>query len=262
LHAFDPATTMWYEAPADVFTQSLPLGSGRLGAMVFGGIREERVILNEISVWSGAPDPGADRTDAYQALPEIRRLLLEGRNAEADQAVNQHFTCAGKGSGNGNGADAPYGCYQTLGDLRLDFALPDGAVPSRYRRTLDLRRARALVEYEYGGVVWSREALASAPDEAIVLRLTASRPGRISFSASLSRPQCASTRAVGADELLMAGRLNNGTDGEGMRFAARLRAVATGGTVAADGDRLHIQGADEVLLLITAATDYVGFAGR
>src|SRR3954453_15243931 len=111
---------IWFDTPATAFTQSLPLGCGRLGAMVFGGVSEERIVLNESSLWSGSPQD-ADRPDAAQYLPEIRRLLLEGRNAEADQLVYAHFNCLGQGSGQARGQDTPYGSYQTLGSLRVSF---------------------------------------------------------------------------------------------------------------------------------------------
>src|SRR5690606_27900334 len=109
-----------FDAPATHFTESSPLGNGRIGATVFGGTLEERIVLNESGMWSGSPQD-ADRPDAHAALPEIRRLLLEGKNAEAEELVNANFTCAGRGSGFGAGANDPYGCYQTLGNLRLTF---------------------------------------------------------------------------------------------------------------------------------------------
>ena len=118
--AADPTTTLWFERPATSFHESLPLGNGRIGAMVLGGLDEERIVLNESSVWSGSPED-ADRPEAHTALPEIRRLLLEGRNVEAERLVNANFTCQGKGSGHANGLNIPYGCYQTLGNLRLKF---------------------------------------------------------------------------------------------------------------------------------------------
>ena len=123
----DEATELWYRQPAQKFYQALPLGNGRLGALVFGGVDEERIVLNESSMWSGSCEE-ADRPDAHQALPEIRRLLLEGKNVEAEKLVNANFTCQGKGSGHGRGASVPFGCYQTLGNLRLNFgAVPGGA---------------------------------------------------------------------------------------------------------------------------------------
>ncbi|MCU0981023.1 MAG: glycoside hydrolase N-terminal domain-containing protein, partial [Pirellulaceae bacterium] len=118
--AADSTTTLWFDKPATRFQQSLPLGNGRIGAMIFGGVAEERIVLNESSVWSGSRED-ADRPDAHQVLPEIRRLLLEGNNVEAERLVNANFTCQGQGSGHGRGANVPFGCYQTLGNLRFKF---------------------------------------------------------------------------------------------------------------------------------------------
>src|SRR5580658_1614558 len=112
---FSPETTIWFDAPANDFTSSSPMGNGRLGAMMFGGVDEERIVLNESSVWSGSPQE-ADRPDAYKVLPEIQKLLLEGKNVEAEALVNSNFTCLGPGS-----AGAQYGCYQVLGNLHLSF---------------------------------------------------------------------------------------------------------------------------------------------
>ncbi len=103
-----PETTIWFDTPAKNFTESSPMGNGRLGAMMFGGADEERIVLNESSVWSGSRQD-ADREDAYKVLPEIRRLLLEGKNPEAEALVNANFTCKGPGSGGGQ-----YGCYQVF----------------------------------------------------------------------------------------------------------------------------------------------------
>jgi alpha-L-fucosidase 2 len=249
-----------FDAPAREFTQSLPLGSGRLGAMVFGGVAEERVVLNESSLWSGSPQD-ADRPDAAEYLPEIRRLLLEGRNVEAEKLTYAHFTSRGPGSGRGAGKDVQYGSYQELGKLRLSFDGGETDVAG-YRRELDLSKAVARVTYTRGGTRFTREYFTSAPDEAFVIRLTADRPGAISFDAALERPERSEVRADGARGLLMTGRLNNGTDGKGMKYAARLRVVNRGGTASAEGKTVHVKGADEVLLFVTGATDYTGFAGR
>ncbi len=248
-----------FSTAATHFTESLPLGNGRLGAMIFGGVDEERIVLNESSMWSGSRQ-NADREGAAQHLPEIRSLLLAGKNAEAERLVNQHFICAGKGSGSGRGKEVPFGCYQTLGDLRLRFA-PGGA-PGGYKRELDISRAVARVEYERDGVRNTREAFVSAPAEAIVIRLTASRPGALTLDAQLSRAERATVSAEGNNSLRLAGQLHNGTDGNGTKFDARLTVRAIGGRVSTAGDSLHIETADEVLLIVTAATDYRGFAGR
>jgi alpha-L-fucosidase 2 len=251
---------IWFDAPAREFTQSLPLGSGRLGAMLFGGVAEERVVLNESSLWSGSPQE-ADRPDAAKYLPEIRRLLLEGKNAEAEKLTYAHFTSRGPGSARGRGKDAQYGSYQELGSLRLTFNGGDAGIAD-YRRELDLSNAVARITYTQGGTRFTREYFTSAPDEAFVIRLTADRPNAITFDATLERPERFEVTQDGARGLLMTGQLNNGTDGKGMRFAARLRVVNRGGMASAEGKALRVKGADEVLLFVTAATDYMGFAGR
>ncbi|MDX1934934.1 MAG: glycoside hydrolase family 95 protein [Capsulimonadales bacterium] len=254
-----PASALlWYEEPATRFFESLPLGNGRLGAMVFGGVEEERIILNENSVWSGSPDDG-DRPEAHRALPEIRRLLLENRHREAEALVNRTFTCQGKGSGHGNGANVPFGCYQVLGTLHLRF---DHDAVRNYRRELDLREAVARVRYERNGVRFLREHFVSAPGEALVSRLTASQPGALSFSVTLDRPERFLTVPSAKNELLMTGTLNDGRGGRGVFYAARLRVVVRGGRVTTEGNRLRIENADEAVLLFAAATDYQGFAGR
>ena len=116
----DTRLSLWYDAPASAFGEALPLGNGRLGAMVFGGVDEERIVLNESSVWSGSVNDD-NRKDAYKALPEIRRLLAEGKNPEAAALVMKNFTCQGAGSGGGGGANVPFGSYQVLGNLHLKF---------------------------------------------------------------------------------------------------------------------------------------------
>ncbi len=254
---------IWLDAPANAFFEATPLGNGRLGASVYGGIARERIVLNESGMWSGSPQD-ADRTGAADALPEIRRLLLAGKNAEAEALVNANFTCAGAGSGHGTGANVPFGCYQTLGNLELSFT-DQGATNkvAHYRRELDLDDAICRVSYEQDGVRFTREAFVSAPAEVIVIRLNASQPGRISFDTRLTRPERATSEAVGKDGLVMYGQLNDGREGgTGVRYAAQLKVIPKGGTIRVKGNTLQVRNADEVLLLISAATDIRTFAGR
>jgi alpha-L-fucosidase 2 len=252
-----PETTIWFDAPAHDYTESSPMGNGRLGAMMFGGVDEERIVLNESSVWSGSRQD-ADRQDAYKALSEIRRLLLEGRNPEAEALVNANFTCKGPGS-----AGAQYGCYQVLGNLHLSFSSDNSQAPvTNYRRELDLDDAVTRLEFSRGKVRFQREMFVSKPAEVMMLRLTADEPGQISFSVKLDRPERFETSSDGEHGLLMTGQLDNGVDGRGMRYAARIRVVNTGGGVAVRGNVLTVSKADEVVLFVAAATDYHGFAGR
>src|SRR5437763_996688 len=160
---------LWFDAPAQQFTQSLPLGNGRLGAMMFGGVDEERIVLNENSVWSGSRQD-ADRPDAYKALPAIQKLLLEGKNSQAEALVNAQFVCKGPGSKAGTG-DSQFGCYQTLGNLHLSFSGDTSTPVEKYRRELNLNDAVAHLEFSRGGATFAREMFASAPDQVMVLHL-------------------------------------------------------------------------------------------
>jgi len=249
--------------PGTRLVESIPLGNGRLGASLFGGVAEERIVLNESGMWSGSPQD-ADRPDAHKALPEIRRLLLEGKNFEAEALVNATFTCAGPGSGLGQGANVQYGSYQVLGNLHLTFRGEHVAAPvTNYKRALDLANAVACMSYEQAGVRFTRDAFVSNPDEVFVLRLRANRRASISFDARLSRPERAVVENLGREGLLLSGQLNDGLEGgRGVRFAARLKILIKGGTSTPVGDAIEVRNADEALLFVTAATDIRTFAGR
>ena len=207
--------------------------------MIFGGVAQERIILNESSLWSGSSQD-ADRPDAAKYLPEIRRLLLEGKNVEAEKLVYAHFTCRGPGSARGRGKDAQYGSYQTLGDLKLVFPASDSGV-ANYRRELNLSDAVTRVSYRQDGITHLREAFTSAPGEVIVIRLTADKPGSVTFEASLDRPERFEVTKDRSDGLLMRGQLNNGTDGKGMKYAARLRILNSGGEAVATDTSIHVR---------------------
>ena len=258
--AAGPEDTIWLAEPAAHFTESLPLGNGRLGVMLFGGTRDETLVLNESGMWSGSPQD-ADRKDAYKTLPEIRRLLFEGKNLEAEQLMDERFTCAGKGTGLGRGANVPYGCYQVLGRLHLTFV---GVNPEKkitgYRRELDLGTAIARLSYSQAGVTYSREAFVSHPDQVAVCRLRAEPPGSLSFDLRLDRPERATTSLLGEDQLCLRGQLNDGRDGpDGVRFAAVTRIAECDGTIRSKDGVIQVRNASEVLLLVAAATDLVRF---
>ena len=256
----DSSLILWYETPAGHFTQSLPLGNGRLGMMVFGGVEKDRIVLNEESVWSGSPSDD-NRQDAHEQLPNIRRLLQQGKNDEAERLVNQTFTCKGEGSGHGKGADVPFGCYQVLGNLSIEFETnPDSA--TNYHRRLDLSTALADVRYRSDGVNYHRRYFTSAPDQVGVIRLTADKPAALTFNISLDRPERFGTEAVANNELLMTGQLKNGHGGGGLRYAARIRVVTTGGNVTATESQLKVLNASAATILFAAETDYNGVVPR
>lgn len=240
-----PETTIWTVTPAKFFTESSVLGNGRIGAMVFGEVSKERVVLNESTMWSGS-EQDADRQDAREHLPEIRKQLLAGNNVEAEELMYKYFVCKGGGSGGGQ-----YGCYQTFGNLLIDG--PD-ATATNYRRALDLDKAIATVDYDANGTHFSREAFTSAPAGVFVYRYRASKPGQISFNAKLTRPERATTSVDGSD-FLMTGELNSGSATiAGVKYNGRLRVVAKGGQVRTDGEGIHVSGADEATLIFSAGT--------
>ena len=258
--------SLWYRAPASdhpldqpratgqganqEWVRALPVGNGRLGAMVFGGVVHERLQLNEDTLWAGRPyDPV--NPEARDALPEVRRLLAAGQYREAASLVSGKVMAKPL-------AQMP---YQTLGDLALTFPQIESA--ENYRRDLDLTTATAHVSYVSGGVAFEREVFASSPDQVIVVRLTANRPGQISFEARLQTPQRASIDVSDGD-LVMRGVNGDGrgTTADGrpltgaLRFEARVRVVATGGSRTNSGGAVVVRGADTVTLFIAAATSY------
>ena len=200
-------------------SEALPLGNGRMGALWFGGTDVDRIVLNEQTLWSGSPQD-ANRPDAWKALAEIRRLLFAGQNVEAQALVNAHFVCDGPGSGHAQGANLPFGCYQTLGDLTIRWT--GGGAITDYRRQLDLATAGATVSFKRGDMRETREMFASFPDRVIALRFEADRPGALSFRVQLSRRERAVTRAVDERTLLMEGALTDGRGGDGMRLGQQI----------------------------------------
>lgn len=257
---------LWYNKPAnasveDIRNQSvsdaewlkaLPVGNGFLGAMVFGDVNKERIQLNEKSLWSGSPDDN-DNPYAYDYLDKIRQLLWSGKYKEATDLTMKTQVCKGVGSGHGNGATVPYGCFQTLGDLWLDFENTGGF--KNYHRELDLNRGVVLVSYEQNGISFKREIFASYPDRALVIRLTSNKKGSMSFNSTLTRPERYETYSE-SGQLLMTGTLDNGKGGNGMRYAVRLMAVTKGGQVSFSDNTMDIKKADEVVLILTASTNY------
>jgi alpha-L-fucosidase 2 len=262
-----PNLKLWYNQPADAsvaddpngwkddpqWLSALPLGNGSLGAMVFGDVLQERIQLSEESMWSGSVDEN-DNPEASKYLGEIRRLLNDGKYKEATALTNKTQICKGKGTGHGNGAEVPFGCFQTLGDLRIDF---DKKMPyDGYYRELDLTDAIARVTYVQDGVTFQREVFVSQPDQVMVVHLTADKPGQLSFSCEMDRPERFKTYAEG-DELIMSGALSDGKGGENLQYMARLKAITNGGTVSSNDEGLTVKDADEVTLLLAASTDYV-----
>ncbi|MGX5817846.1 glycosyl hydrolase family 95 catalytic domain-containing protein [Chitinophaga lutea] len=247
-----PDVTLRFKQPAQAYQEALPIGNGHIGALIGGHPNDDRITLNEITLWSGGVQD-ADSDTAWRILPRIREHLLAGRNKEAQRLLQQYFVCKGQGSGHGSGANVPYGAYQTLGELRVQWR--DTLQPWRaYDRRLDLESALAQAQWERGGVTYKQEAIASIPGRLIAIRYTASRKGALHFSVSLHRREHAQVR-TDKGRLLMTGQLPNGPQ-PGLRFAAIVQARTTGGRQTATDSTLRIEGADECVLYFTAATDY------
>jgi len=249
---------LWYDKPASNWTEALPLGNGRLGAMVFGGESTERLQLNEESLWAGCPVEAWPK-DYFKHLQEVRRLVFAGKNAEAQDYGLKHLTAK----------PTAFRSYEPLADLRLEFGMQTNI--SNYRRELDLAEGVARVTWRNGGATLTREAFISAPDDVLAVRVASDKPGTLTFDISLARERNAEVQAAGTNQLHLDGQIidveqkdggyedNPGGSGPGgahMKFAGRLVARVTGGTVKANGGQLCVRGATKAVILFTAATDY------
>jgi alpha-L-fucosidase 2 len=240
---------LWYAEPAREWVEALPVGNGRLGAMVFGGVGQERLQLNEETIWDGYPRDTTN-PEAFKALPEVRRLLFEGKNQEATTLAGEALM----------GRPQRINSYQPLGDLHLRATVPEEV--RDYRRSLDLDSGIATVRYHADGVTYTREVFCSAPDQVIVMHLSADQPGSIDASLTLTRPQDAACSSAGADRLILRGQIARAHHETGkivgIRFEGHLLAVPQGGRMTNADGTLHIQDADTLTLLVAAATDYRG----
>ena len=244
--------TIKFDTAATYFTESLPLGNGRLGAMMFGDTRKERIALNEISLWSGGPQD-ADNEKANQYLKPIQDLLLAGRNREAQELLQKHFVAKGRGSGYGRGANDKYGCYQTLGDVFIEWK--DSAVAvSNYKRELDIENAKAFTSFTRNNNEVKEELFVDFVNDIIWLKLSSSKKAGINARISLYRKENSNVITAG-NKLIMSGQLPSGSD-KGMRFATILEPVLKDGKISNSGNALMIENATECWLKISAATNY------
>jgi len=248
--------TLWYQAPAAKWTDALPIGNGRLGAMVFGQPRHERMQLNDITVWSGGSQPDANRTNAYLALPSIRVALARGDYIAAQKLVAANMTTTG------TGASAYDASYQTLGDLTLDNNLGPGSV-SNYWRWLDIGTAVSGVAFTVDGDTYQRESFSSALDHVLVTHIRCDHPGKVSFTLRLSRIVSASTAVEGNDTLVMRGNTDTPATATqkalqgNLDYEVRVRVKTVGGSVRSTGDALVVTGANEATVLLAAGTSYL-----
>jgi alpha-L-fucosidase 2 len=252
--------TLWYRQPAKLWVEALPVGNGRLGAMIFGGIAHERIQFNEQTVWTGEPHDYA-HPGAAQSLGRIRELLWAGKQKEAEDLATQEFMSV----------PIRQRAYQSFGDLELEFPGPGGSEAGNkagseaegeaegevtgYRRDLNLDTAISSVIYSLKGVEYRRVVFASYPANVIVVRLTANRPGSLTFTASMKSSHAATVKSLPDGSLALEGRVNDSA----IRFQARLAAEIQGGSHESKDGKLIVVNADSVTLILAGATNFKNF---
>lgn len=257
---------LWYNSPADAaakdspngwqddqhWLSALPLGNGSFGALVFGDVHYERIQLNEETMWSGSHQD-CDNPEAPKYLDKIKSLLFDGKYKEATELTNKTQVCKGLGSGLGNASTVPFGCFQTMGDLWIDFL--NKQPYSNYRRELNLGDATATISYSQNGVNFKRQVFISYPDQVMVVKLSADKDKQMNFTCSMNRPERYKTYTKDG-QLIMSGAMSDGKGGDGLEYMVRLKAVTDGGSVVCTDSTLSVKDADEVVLLMAASTDY------
>ncbi len=237
--------TLRYDEPAEEWVEALPVGNGRLGAMVFGNPSREELQLNEETVWAGEPGNNIN-PETGEAIPEIRRLLDEEKYAEAQEYANEHIQSTDNGMP-----------YQPVGHLFLEFPGHDDY--SDYSRTLDLERAVSTSSYKVGDVTYHRETFASFTDDVIVMKISADQPGSINGNISFSSPQEHQVR-IGEHEMEISGRTSDHEGKEGkIRFNTTLRALHGGGEIVPGDSTLTVENADELTLFISIGTNFKSY---
>ncbi|MCC5804709.1 MAG: glycoside hydrolase family 88 protein [Opitutales bacterium] len=234
---------LWYTAPAEYWTEALPVGNGSLGGMVFGNPAREQVQFNHDTLWTGTVH-AYHRDGAHRVLPKLRELLREGRQSDAHDLAMREFMSV----------PLRQMMYQPFGDLYFDF--PGHEAAEDYRRELNLASAVAKTAYTVDGVRFTRETFSSYPADVLVTRVTADRPGRVGFTLAIDCPhETHEITAVGDDQLLLRGKVQD----DGIGFAARVRVRVTGGTATTDGRSIVVEGADAATVLLSAGTTFRNF---
>ncbi|HIF27072.1 MAG TPA: glycoside hydrolase family 95 protein [Flavobacteriales bacterium] len=255
--SFNPSTLLWHKKPAEEWENAYPVGNGRLGAMVYGGIKEEKIQLNEDTYWSGGPYSTVVK-GGYKELPKIQKLIFEGKPLEAHKIFGRYLM----------GYPVEQQKYQSLANLHLFFN--EDLEAKNYKRWLDLSEGITGVEYTINGVTYLREVLSSHVDQTIAIRLTASKPGMISFDTELRgvRNSAHSNYATdyfrmdgkGENELILTGKSADylGIEGK-LRYEARAQIHSDGGTVERDGTRIKVANSNSVTILFVAATNFINY---
>lgn len=252
---YDDSIVLRYDSPAKIWEETLPLGNGHLGMMPDGGVENEHIVLNDITLWSGSPNDDAN-PKAKAALPEIRELLLEGKNYEAQQLMYESFVCGGEGSGHGSGANVPYGCYQTLGNLDITYFYENDAPATDYERGLNVSNAMAYTLFNKDGVSYRRDYFVSRKDDVGVIHFTANQENKVSFAYNLNRPERAEI-ITSENGIVMFGMLESGQENvEGMRYQAVVCLKNDGGEVSFNDSCVVLQNANEATMYFISQTNW------
>ena len=244
------ATSLWYRQPAANWNEALPVGNGRLGAMIFGNPWAETLQVNEESLWAGSPHDA--NADAAEIMPELQRLLLEGKIAEASALAEAKLA----------GNPLCIRSYEPFGNVLITMAEPEGGADSTYKRSLDLLTGINRTHFCGGGVTYEREVFASAPDNLLVVHLKGDHKGMVNCEVSYTREKDVNISAPQDDMLAIDGQIVDqddpvaGAGGAHMRFAGRIKAIPSGGSVTSSPQGLTVRGADELTVLVAVNTDY------
>lgn len=256
LETVNPSLVLWYDKPAGEWTEALPLGNGRTGAMVYGKVENEIIQFNDETLWTGQPHDYANE-GAHHYLEELRRLLWAGKQADAHELGNKHFM------------SQPFGqlSYQPFGNILLNFEGQNDV--KGYKRSLDLQNAIASVLYESNGIQFNREILASEPGQALVVRLESSAKGSINFTAGMNSPHAYYEVSVVGDQIILRGKANNyheelGRDGKPypeskLTFEARLKVNIEGGKMVQNDNSITVINANHATLYLVTATSFVNY---
>ena len=247
----DSEHVLCYETPAKAWEERLPVGNGRLGMMPDGNPSEEHIILNEISLWSGCEADYAN-PDAAESLGAIRKALLEGDNAKAQEIMYERFVP------NNDREAGAYGTYQVLGQLVLKHEYADTASAEDYRRWLDLREATSYSSYKVGEVSYEKKYYVSRQEDVMIVEMTASKPGMLDMEVSLDRAGRAEEEMTEDGLLKFCGNLKSGTEAHGMGYCAYAKVISDGKIEATNGEKpsVKVSGSGRTWIVVSAATDY------
>jgi alpha-L-fucosidase 2 len=235
---------LWYDRPASLWTDALPLGNGRLGAMVFGDPHHERLQINESTFWAGGPYQPVN-PDAYAYLQQVRELIFAGHYAEAEAMAEAHLMAQ----------PIKQMSYQPVGDLRIE--LSHGQDVSGYRRSLDLATATSVASYTVDGVSFRHETFISPVDDVLVTRLSANRKGAINGRISIDGPQRSDLRKIEPQQLILSGTGKSESGiASALRFTFGIRVINSGGELRAAPGGIDVEASDEILILLDAATNF------